>query len=406
MSAIHAVRGRVVTPNKIIVDGAVVIAGDAIVWVGEATKAAEAGFEAEVRAAKSPTEGHYVIPGLVDLHCHGGGGASFPDADSKDEAQKAILEHRRHGTTSLVASLVTATPKILREQTELVADLCAAGELEGIHFEGPFLAQGRCGAQNPEAIQTPNPALARELMIASRGYAVSMTVAPEKPYTIGPGSVCEVLIESGAIPSFGHTDATSTQMKAALRYGRDELTQAIKPRSRHLTATHLFNAMPPLDHRNPGPILELLSDAAAGGVIVELIGDGAHVHPDTVRCVYELIGREQIVFVTDAMAAAGMEDGEYELGGITAEVKDGIAYVQGNEGHMAGGTKHLLDVVRISAKGGIPLVDAIYCASVNPARVLGDDTLGALAEGKRADLAIVTDELEPVKVMRKGQWVD
>lgn len=405
MSAIHAVRGRVVTPNSIIVDGAVVIAGDAIVWVGEATEAAAAGYEEEIRAAKAPTEGHYVLPGLVDIHCHGGGGESFPEAPDKEAAMKAVLEHRRHGTTSLVASLVTATPKILREQTELLADLCAAGELAGIHFEGPFLSQCRCGAQNPEAIQTPNPALARELMIASRGYAVTMTIAPEKPYTTGPGSVCEVLIESGALPSFGHTDATSVQMKNALKYGRDELTQAVKPRSRHVTATHLFNGMPPLHHRNPGPILELLADAAAGGVVVELIGDGDHLDPDTVRCVYELIGREQIVFVTDAMAAAGMEDGDYVLGGLAVTVKDGVAKLTGSDA-MAGGTKHLLDVVRISAKGGIPLVDAVYCAATNPARVLGDDTLGALEAGRQADLVIASDELAPVRVMRKGQWVD
>lgn len=393
-----------VTTSKIIVDGVVVVAGDAIVWVGESVDAAAAGFEKEVLQAPAPVEGNYILPGLIDLHCHGGGGASFPDSTTKEEVMRAVMEHRRHGTTSLVASLVTATSKILRERAELLADVASQGELEGIHFEGPFISQGRCGAQNPEAIQTPNPALARELIIASRGYAVTMTLAPEKPYCIGTSSVSEVLIEGGALPSFGHTDANVKQIKAALDYGREELQRAIAPRSKHVTITHLFNGMPSIHHRNPGPVLQILSDAAAGGAIVELIGDGVHVDPSVVRNVYELIGREQIVLVTDAMAAAGMKDGNYELGGLKVTVKDSVARLDETDS-LAGGTSHLLDVVRTSVKGGIPLVDAVFCASTNPAAVLGDDTLGALAPGKRADLVVVDQELHPVQVMRKGEWV-
>ena len=157
----RALRGRVVTPDRVLDDGAVVLAGPTIAWVGPADEAAAAGHGAVVAAAPSPADGRLVLPGLVDLHCHGGGGASFPDAEDAPAALRAVAEHRRHGTTTLLASLVTATPGTLRARVGLLADLADAGEIDGIHLEGPFLSPVRCGAQDPALLQAPDLALDR-----------------------------------------------------------------------------------------------------------------------------------------------------------------------------------------------------------------------------------------------------
>ncbi|MDU0968286.1 MAG: amidohydrolase family protein [Actinomycetaceae bacterium] len=404
-SQVYAIRGRVVTPDTIITDGAVVIAGDAIAWVGEATAARAAGFGQEVLDAEAPEDDRLILPGLVDVHCHGGGGESFPDSTSKEQALTAIMEHRRFGTTSLVASLVTASPMVLRERAEMLADLADAREIAGIHFEGPFIAQGHCGAQDPRHIQSPNPALTRELMICSRGHAVSMTMAPEKPYQMGPGGVAEALLDGGAVPSLGHTDTDAAHMRSALRDVRESIARTPQPRCTHATITHLFNGMAPMHHREPGPVPEILADAAGGGAIVELIGDGVHVAPSLVRNVYELVGRDQIVFVTDAMAAAGVADGDYVLGGQDVQVSDGVARLT-RTGAIAGGTAHLIDVVRISHNAGIPLVDAVYMASVQGSRILGDNQVGRIAEGCRADLVVVDADIRPRRVIFRGKDVE
>lgn len=403
-SSVYALRGRVVTPNHIITDGAVVIAGDAIAWVGESTEARDAGFGEEILQAQAPEDDRLILPGLVDVHCHGGGGESFPDSITKEQALTAVTEHRRFGTTSLVASLVTASPMVLRERAEMLADLADAGEIAGIHFEGPFIAQGHCGAQDPRHIQAPNPALTRELLICSRGHAVSMTLAPEKPYTMGPGGVAETLLDGGAVPSLGHTDTNAERMRTALREVRESLARTPQPRCPHATITHLFNGMAPMHHREPGPVPEILADAAGGGAIVELIADGIHVSPSLVRNVYELVGREQIVFVTDAMAAAGVEDGDYVLGGQEVQVSDGIARLA-RTGAIAGGTAHLIDVVRTAFDAGIPLVDAVYMASVQGARILGNSQVGRIEEGCRADVLVTTADLHPLQVVFRGRDV-
>ena len=154
---VRALRGRVVTPDHIIDDGAVVLSGAHIAWVGPADQAARAGFADAVEQAQAAPEGGYLLPGLVDVHCHGGGGESFPNAETAEQAMVSVLEHRRFGTTSLVASCVTAAPDVLRARTRVLAGLCEAGELAGIHFEGPFVSVERCGAQDPTQIPTPTP---------------------------------------------------------------------------------------------------------------------------------------------------------------------------------------------------------------------------------------------------------
>lgn len=383
------------TPGAVIEDGVVVYDGEVVRWVGAVDQ-----VPAELRGVADGAERYegHVLPGLVDLHCHGGGGASFPDAADAEAARTAVAEHRRHGTTSLVASLVTAEPRVLRERTALLVELAEAGEIAGIHFEGPFIAAERCGAQNPAAIQAPDAALTAELLELGRGHVVTMTIAPEAP---GAAEVSRALAAGGALPSFGHTVASAAQARRAAREAGEELGRAPGARSARPTVTHLCNGMNPMHHREPGPIPEFLAAAGRGRLVLELIADGTHLHPDLVRAFFEIAGRENIVLVTDAMAATGMPDGDYQLGSLAVTVADGVARLTGGTS-IAGGTAHLIDVVRATVAGGVALADAVFAAATGPALVLGDQTVGALEAGRRADILITDEDLRPVRVIRKG----
>lgn len=392
MSEPLVLRGRLVTPRGLVDDGAVVVDGATIVWVGPADGLPPAWV------LPDPTD-HTLLPGLVDLHCHGGGGASFPDAPDAATAQTAVDEHRRHGTTSLVASLVTAPPDVLLSRTALLADLADAGEIVGIHLEGPFLSADRCGAQNPADMQVGSASMVRAIAEAARGHLVTMTVAPEVPGVAD--EVLGALVDAGAIPSIGHTDASAEQVEAAVDRGFDLLAATS---NRRLTATHLFNGMRPLHHRDPGPIAACLAAAARGELVVELVADGTHLADATVLSVFDLLGAGSIALVTDAMAAAGMPDGTYQLGPMEVVVEDRVARLaQG--GAIAGGVAHLLDVVRTVVAAGVPLEDAVLSAATVPADVLGRRDIGALAAGRRADVVVTDDDLRAVRVLRGGAWL-
>lgn len=399
-----ALRGTLVLDDHLIEDGVVLVEDERIVWSGAvADVAAQVPHWVERVDATTPT-GHTLLPGLVDVHCHGGGGASFPNASTPEEAMTAVLEHRRHGTTSIVASCVTAAPEVLLARAALLADLVEDGEVAGVHFEGPFVSHERKGAQDGEFIIDPDPDLTRDLLRAARGHTVTMTLAPEKPLAWGRGSVAEALIEGGALPSWGHTDAGPTPTRSALEFTRTALSEVDPDRRRspRASVTHLFNGMRPLHHRDPGPVPEFVSDAARGGAIVEMICDGVHLDPSLVRDIVETVGRDNCVFVTDAMAAAGMPDGSYQLGPQAVTVSGGVARLTGGDS-IAGGTAHLLDCVRVAVKqAGISLVDAVHLASAQGASIIGDPTIGSLAAGCRADVVAVDDDLRPVAVWRRG----
>ena len=406
--ATTARRGRVVTPDRIIDDGAVVVTDRHIAWVGPAAAAGRAGFGDAVAAAESAPGGGYLLPGLVDVHCHGGGGESFPNARTAEQAMTAVMEHRRAGTTSLVASCVTASAEVLRERTAVLADLCERGELAAIHFEGPFVSVERCGAQDPTYIIDPDADLVRELIALGRGHVATMTIAPEKPGVTGDDGVIAALIAGGALPSLGHTDSEAGPVRAALADAAarlDSRAEAGLPmRCDRPTATHLFNGMRPMHHRAPGPVPEFLAAAARGRCIVEMIGDGVHLNPAIVLDVFETLGRDNVVLVTDAMAAAGMADGDYVLGSQPVTVADGVARLS-EGGAIAGGTSRLIDVVRTTWRGGVDLVDAVYAASVQGARILGDDSVGALEAGRWGDVVVTDADLVPVDVLRRGEPV-
>ncbi|WP_418276278.1 amidohydrolase family protein [Isoptericola jiangsuensis] len=200
---VFAVRGDVVTPDAVLTDAAVVVAGDRIVWVGAMEDATAAGVGDAVARADAPLPTTYVLPGLVDLHNHGGGGASFPDVTSTDQAMVAVLEHRAHGTTTSLASLVTADRETLLARAALLADLADAGEIAGIHAEGPFLAPERRGAHDAELLVAGDVTLVRELVEASRGHLRTMTVAPDVEGVPGPGEWRRRSSRRGWCPPWG-----------------------------------------------------------------------------------------------------------------------------------------------------------------------------------------------------------
>lgn len=396
-------RGRVVTPDGILDDGIVAVAGDRIAWVGRADQQRSAldrpadgdGWPAPLAVA------HTVLPGLVDVHCHGAAGRSFPEG-TVAAARAVARHHLEHGTTSVLASLVTAPAPDLISAVDALAGMCASGELAGIHLEGPFLSTVRCGAQDPAWLREPDLSLTAELLGAGRGHVATVTYAPELPRA---AALVDALVAAGVVPSVGHTDADAATTSAFLRRAGSGLG------GRAVSVTHLFNGMRPLHHRDPGPVAACLAAAARGEAMVELIADGVHLADQTTAAVFDLVGPGAVLLVTDAMAAAGMADGRYELGPARVVVVGGVARLAGAEppeaGSLAGGTARLVDVVRrCVTHAGVDLVAAVTAASATPARLLGlDAEVGSLRAGMRADILCTDEDLRPSAVMRAGAWV-
>ncbi|CAL9496300.1 N-acetylgalactosamine-6-phosphate deacetylase [Streptomyces sp. enrichment culture] len=365
---------RVVLPTGTVDGGRVIVDGTRI--------AATAPEDAETLDAS----GHWLVPGFVDLHNHGGGGASFTSG-TVDDVLTGIRTHRLHGTTTLVASTVTGDLDFLARRAGLLSELAEQGEIAGIHFEGPFISPCRKGAHSEELLRDPDPAEVRKLIDAARGHAKMVTLATELP---GGLDSVRLLAEHGVIAAVGHTDATYEQTVRAVEAGAT-------------VATHLFNAMPPLGHRAPGPITALLEDER---VTVELINDGTHLHPAALRLAFHHAGAARVAFITDAMDAAGFGDGRYMLGPLEVEVADGVArLVEG--GSIAGSTLTLDRAFRRAVTvDGLPVEDVVAALSANPARLLGlDDRIGSLEPGKDADLVVLDADFALKGVMRRGEWV-
>jgi N-acetylglucosamine-6-phosphate deacetylase len=366
---------RVVTPARILAPGWVHVDGDRIVDVGagEPPRAADLSFPAGT-----------LVPGFVDAHAHGGGGASF-DTGSAEDAAAVTRVHLAHGTTSMMASLVTAAPDVLARSVRGLADAADAGVVAGIHLEGPWLSPGRAGAHDPALLRHPEPALVDELLEAGRGHVRMVTLAPELP---GGLDAVRRLSAAGVVAGIGHTDASYDQTRAALDAGAR-------------VGTHLFNTMPALRHRDPGPVAALLEHP---GAYVELIADGVHLHP----AVLGLAARAKpgrTVLVTDAMAAAAAADGDYRLGRMDVTVRDGVARLR-DTGAIAGSTLTMAAAVRYAVQvAGLALEDVVGAATAAPARLLGLDRVGALDPGFRADLVVLDPDLAVQRVLHRGRWV-
>jgi N-acetylglucosamine-6-phosphate deacetylase len=334
-------------------------------------------------AGPAPVAG-WIVPGFVDMHAHGGGGHTFTTGHP-DDAWEAAAFHLRHGTTSLVASLVSGAYATTREATVALAPLVAEGVLAGIHLEGPYLAERRCGAQNPAYLRDPSPVELRGLLDAGGGAIRMVTLAPERP---GALAAIALLHEAGVVAAVGHTDATYEQALAGVAAGAS-------------VGTHLFNGMRPPHHREPGPVVALLRSP---GVTCEVIADGVHLHDGMLAFVAAAAGPDRVALITDAMAAAGMADGAYELGGQEVTVRAGVARLTRNDS-IAGSTLTMDAALRRTVGAGVPLVDACRMAATTPARVLGLADAGALSPGLRADLVVLDDDLRVRRVMRAGAWL-
>jgi N-acetylglucosamine-6-phosphate deacetylase len=387
-----------VTPLEVIPDGVVVVDGDRIAFAGRASELPE-----QWRDAMPPagwTGRHTLLPGLVDAHCHGGAGGEFgPDAVS---AAVALAHHHRSGTTSLLGSLVSNSHEALVGGVATCAALVAAGDLAGIHLEGPFLSVDRRGAQNRGALCDVDAGLLEALAEAARdlgapGALVQMTFAPERPGAVG---LPALLGSHDILTAVGHTACDAETAWAALRAGLDAAPRGGRP-----LVTHVFNGMPPLHHRAPGPVSAALAAAGRGEAVLEVIADGVHLAPATVRMLFDLVGAQGICLITDAMSATGMPDGTYTLGGQDVTVEGRTArLVEG--GSIAGGVATMLDVVRWCVhSAGIPLVDAVLAASSTPSQALALPGIGSLQSGRMADVVVVDDELLLHAVLRRGEWL-
>jgi N-acetylglucosamine-6-phosphate deacetylase len=394
------VRGRVVTPDGVLSPGWIRVTGDRIdaIGPGQAAPGQAAGPDVV------DLSGQWILPGFVDIHVHGGGGTSFTEGTS-DDARNAAEFHRRHGSTTLLASLVTAPLAELETRAALLAPLADEGVIAGIHLEGPFLSPARPGAQDPRHMLAPDVAVFERLRVAARGHLRVLTLAPELPGAI---RVVQAAARAGVTVAIGHTDATAEETLAAIDAGATH-------------ATHLFNGMRPPHHREPGAVGALLD---RDEVTCEVIADGVHLHDMTIRLTARAAGPGRLVLITDAMAAAGMPDGSYRLGSMRVDVAGGVARLADHPGPsgipvrtghagdvvpagpIAGSTATMASVVRHALAAGLPVTEVAAAASTTPARVLGiGDRTGALRPGLAADLIVCHDDFRLRAVMRRGRWL-
>ncbi|SFC09575.1 N-acetylglucosamine-6-phosphate deacetylase [Ruminococcus albus] len=320
--------------------------------------------------------GCYVVPGLTDIHFHGCAGHDFCEATAEAIRQIAEFEYSQ-GVTTICPATMTLPDEdiedILRAAGEYAKDPADYGraKLIGVHLEGPFISPEKCGAQKKELIQPPSAEKLRAWQSAAGGLIKLVTIAPEVD-----GAMECIRQLSGSIRfSLGHTACGYDAAVEAFRAGADHIT-------------HLYNAMPPFTHRAPSLI-------GAGfdtkGVFVEIICDGVHVSETAVRAAFALFGDDRMILISDSMEAAGMPDGEYQLGGQGVSVKGNRAVL--SDGTLAGSVTPLVDCLRTAVKMGIPLESAIKAATINPCRSIGEDkNYGSISVGKAAHILLLDRE--------------
>ncbi len=339
----------------------------------------------DISGAGEDLAGAYVIPGLIDIHNHGNSGADFSDGD--DEGLQRMARYlAQNGVTSFAPASMTLPYDVLARAFASAARLKAAApagcaHLMGIQMEGPFFSEKKKGAQNAAYLRLPDLEAFMALQEGCGGLVRIVDVAPELPgaveFTRAASRVCTV--------SVAHTAATYDEAAAVFDAGATHLT-------------HLYNAMPPLHHRDPGPIG---AAAERDTVRAELICDGIHVHPSAVRLAFRLFGRERMCLISDALRCCGMPDGQYTLGGQDVFLAGGVARLA--DGTIAGSATNLYDCMLNAVRFGIAREDAILAATRNPARALGcADVCGSIAVGLRADFVICDAALHRRKVYLAG----
>lgn len=366
--------GRAVTPEGVVEGAVITIEGGRIVSV----------TRGDARGSML-----WAVPGFVDTHTHGAVGVSFGDPD-REANLKAINYHRTQGSTSIICSTVTEPIEKLEAQSKVLRELYEAGEIAGIHLEGPFLAEAKKGAHDAALLCDPEPELVERLIKAGGPALRMITMATERDHS---EEAVRRFVEAGVHVAFGHSDANDVQTAEAVEWGAD-------------IATHLFSAMRSIHHREPGPVPVLLSDER---VMVELICDGIHHAPVIAAMSIDAAGPGRVALVTDAMSATGHGDGRYILGELDVEVSDGTARLvtdDGTPGAIAGSTLTMARAFEfVVGEVGVSIPDAALMAATTPARWHGLSDVGELAPGRYADVCLVDDDGRLHAVMRHGQWV-
>jgi N-acetylglucosamine-6-phosphate deacetylase len=387
-TVIHA--GRILTPDEEISDGVIIVEGSRITGVGHRDE-----MRVPPGAIDYVAAGLTVVPGFVDLHIHGAGGHDVMEGNARalDRLTSTVA---RHGTTSIVATTVTAPIEDTCRSLEGIAryirshetpDEAAvngtlAAEILGIHLEGPFISKARRGVHPPDAIAKLSIEVLDKLLEAADGLVRIVTIAPELPGSI---EFIEAAVAAKLVVGLGHTDADYDQARAAIQAG-----------ARH--AVHTYNAMRPFTHRDPGIVAAILTDPE---VTAEIIADLVHVAGPAIQVLLGAKGFDTVLLVSDGVAATGMPDGNYRLGNFEVTLQDGVC--RNAEGKLAGSTLTLDRALRNVVALGVPFQDALRMATVLPARRLGlAGKKGIIAVGADADLVALTPDLRVAGVMARG----
>lgn len=382
LTVIHGV--RLVSDGVEIRDGWVQLRGGVVGAIGDGDgwRAGDAGATViDGHALAGP--GAMLTPGLIDIHGHGGGGHSFEGSEADIRAARDL--HRAHGTTRAVLSLVSGSIPHLVDRVARIARMTRTDpDILGSHLEGPFLDHAHRGAHDPHALALPTPGAIDALLDAGAGTIRQVTLAPELD---GGMDAIRAFSDAGVAVAVGHTDADFAVTSRAIDAGARILT-------------HAFNAMPPLHHRMPGPVAAATADPR---MIIEVIADGVHVHPELVRMLFAAApGR--VTLITDAMAAAGAGDGRYLLGELAVDVTGGVARLV-DGGAIAGSTLTQDAALRTAVAAGVALPDAVDALTVVPARAIGRPGLGILAPGYAADAVLWDADLTVRAVWSDGTRV-
>ncbi|TCZ75327.1 N-acetylglucosamine-6-phosphate deacetylase [Paenibacillus albiflavus] len=377
------VNANIVTEQGIVTNGSIQVIGSTIAAIHENGAAAPQG---EVIDA----QGSWVLPGFIDVHVHGGYGADFMDA-SKESLDTITRFHSSMGTTSIVATSMTAPREALDDVVESIAayrsNPMPYAQVVGLHLEGPFLNPSKIGAQNPDYVVLPQIDWIQTWYDKYPGLIKTIALAPERE---GALAMIEWCRDHGIVTAAAHTEATYADMQAAAKHGLSH-------------SVHMYNAMKPLHHREPGTVGSILT---MDEVSAEIIADGVHVHPTCIKLLAAMKTQENLLLITDAMSAAGLDDGLYQLGGQDVLVKGGVARLKDGE-TLAGSTLTMIRGFQFLVEEvGLSVEQVSKLASGNPAKLLGlSDTIGSIAAGKHADLLLVTPSFELERVYVQGRQI-
>ena len=343
----------------------------------------ENGFITSINDGASPVIPDQVIhgtliPGFVDMHCHGGGGKYFSSVNIS-EIQTVIETHAAHGTTSMLASLVSEPLPALKQQIQRLVSFAESGTIKGIHLEGPYLSHVHCGAHEPSYLRLPSIIELQELLDIGAGHIKMVTLAPELPQAI---EVTRFLTEQSIVVALGHSNSDFDTAKRAIDAGASVIT-------------HFYNGLPLLNHHKSTITSAAILDQR---VTLELILDGHHVNAPAVELLFQSASN-RVALVTDAMAAAGSNDGDYMIGSLDVVVKDGVARLKSNNS-LAGSTltmdRAFFNLCKIPGKS---ISDAVLATSSFPARAIGLKDRGEIAIGKRSQMLEVSIEEERTRIV-------